>query len=93
MDGDWDWLMTAAYIYTLFLPGAGWAWEFLRRNAEYRADYDRARARRARRLRKADARLMPRGPYRVRGRAAHWGLLFPGELAARRAPRRDLLAA
>ena len=29
--------------YSRSMPSAAWAWEFLRRNQDYRADYERAR--------------------------------------------------
>lgn len=34
-----DWQNDAAYKYTKKLDWAGWAWEFLRRNPEYKADW------------------------------------------------------
>ena len=34
-----DWRSPAAYDYAKTLQSAGLAWEFLRRNPEYRADY------------------------------------------------------
>ncbi|MBF5093747.1 hypothetical protein F1643_03790 [Azospirillum sp. INR13] len=37
MTGTRDWRSAAAYADTAALPVAGWAWEFLRRNPEYRA--------------------------------------------------------
>ncbi|WP_319802070.1 transcriptional regulator domain-containing protein [Azospirillum fermentarium] len=37
MTGTRDWRSAAAYTDTAALPVAGWAWEFLRRNPEYRA--------------------------------------------------------
>ncbi|WP_310116718.1 transcriptional regulator domain-containing protein [Azospirillum sp. BE72] len=37
MTGTRDWRSAAAYADTASLPVAGWAWEFLRRNPEYRA--------------------------------------------------------
>lgn len=33
---------TAAYLYTLSLDGPGLAWEYLRRNPGYRADFAQA---------------------------------------------------
>lgn len=36
-----DWHPAAAYLYALTLDGPGLAWEYLRRNPHYRADYDR----------------------------------------------------
>ncbi|WP_400564392.1 DNA -binding domain-containing protein [Pseudomonas aeruginosa] len=34
-----SWFPTAAYLYVLHLDGAGLAWEYLRRNPAYRADW------------------------------------------------------
>ncbi len=34
-----DWRAPAAYRHTKHLPAAGFAWEYLRRNDEYRNDY------------------------------------------------------
>lgn len=36
-----DWRDPATYAYTQNLTREGWAWEFLRRNPKYRADYSR----------------------------------------------------
>lgn len=33
------WGVSAAYLYTLDLDGPALAWEYLRRNARYRAEY------------------------------------------------------
>ncbi|WP_434211879.1 DUF7011 domain-containing protein [[Pseudomonas] boreopolis] len=37
------WYPTAAYLYTLHLDGPALAWEFLRRNPDYRRDWQRRR--------------------------------------------------
>lgn len=34
-----DWRRAADYAFTERLDGSGWAWQFLRRNPEYRTDY------------------------------------------------------
>jgi len=34
-----DWRAPAAYAHTKSLPAAGFAWEYLRRNDEYRHDF------------------------------------------------------
>ena len=34
-----DWRSPAAYAYTKTIPAAGFAWEYLRRNDEYREDF------------------------------------------------------
>lgn len=36
------WQPSAAYLYVLHLKGPSLAWEFLRRNPDYRADWSRA---------------------------------------------------
>lgn len=36
------WAIEAAYDYTRLLSVDAWAWEFLRRNADYAADWERA---------------------------------------------------
>ncbi len=36
---DPQWQATAAYLYTLSLPPPALAWEYLRRNAQYRDDW------------------------------------------------------
>lgn len=43
MHGDHPWQATAAYLYTLALPPAGLAWEYLRRNVRYRDDWQTRR--------------------------------------------------
>jgi hypothetical protein len=63
---------TANYLYFLDTPGTAWAWEYLRRNPEYRHDWElRAKSRRRAAARPAGAR-----PRRPKDRAAPWGLLF-----------------
>lgn len=37
MTTDMAWQPSAAYLYVLHLDSAGLAWEYLRRNADYRA--------------------------------------------------------
>lgn len=37
-----DWRSPAAYRHTMHLPAAGFAWEYLRRNEDYRQDYNAA---------------------------------------------------
>ena len=34
-----DWRSPAAYGHTKYIPAAGFAWEYLRRNDEYRLNY------------------------------------------------------
>lgn len=36
-----DWRDASSYAYTQALSPEGWAWEFLRRNSEYRAAWSR----------------------------------------------------
>ena len=40
------WGVAAAYLYTLDLDGPALAWEYLRRNRRYRAEYERSTRRR-----------------------------------------------
>ncbi len=35
-----DWRVPEEYRYTAKIPAAGFAWEYLRRNDEYRHDFD-----------------------------------------------------
>lgn len=60
-----DWRAPAAYKHTKNLPAAGFAWEYLRRNDEYRHDFN-AIALNGR----ANAR-------RLEAFAQRWGLRFP----------------
>ncbi len=60
-----DWRSPSAYDYTRDLNSVGVAWEFLRRNPDYRADYANARIRAALETGAAD-------PER------RWGLRFRG---------------
>ncbi|MFT3819582.1 MAG: DUF2285 domain-containing protein [Rubrivivax sp.] len=53
-----DWHPAAAYLYALTLDGPALAWEYLRRNPDYQADYAR----------------QARGSDDEAGRAARWGL-------------------
>ncbi len=75
-EGDYDWL--------LHLPRTAWAWEWLRRNADYRAEWERRRTRGAlASLLKPDSRwplvrLRRPGARRTNG---------DGVLAARGVPR------
>ncbi len=64
---------TAAYLYVLSLDPPGRAWEYLRRNGGYQADWSRKdRIRRDAAAARADWRAEP------------WGLRFPGGPSARR---------
>ncbi len=73
---------TAAYLYILGLDAPGRAWEYLRRNAGYEADWRRH----GRPQRDAAAARAVR-------RAEPWGLRFPGRSRARRPLGRTELAA
>jgi hypothetical protein len=59
-----DWRAPAAYRHTKNLPAAGFAWEYLRRNDEYRHEYQTLVA-----LPRPDAR-------QVEAFAQRWGLRF-----------------
>ncbi len=58
-----DWRSRAAYQDAAAMDPAGLAWEFLRRNPDYRTTYDTASA-------QAD--------HGTDGPARRWGLRFPG---------------
>lgn len=58
-----DWRLRAAYEYAAGMDRAGLAWEFLRRNPDYRTAYEAAPA-------QADDG--------TDGPARRWGLRFPG---------------
>ncbi len=57
-----DWRSRAAYQYATAMEPAGLAWEFLRRNSDYRVAYDTTPA-------QAD--------HGTDGPARRWGLRFP----------------
>jgi len=60
-----DWRAPAAYKHTKNLPAAGFAWEYLRRNDEYRHDFN------------AIARTEEPGVRQLERFAQRWGLRFP----------------
>ena len=60
-----DWRSPAAYGHTKHIPAAGFAWEYLRRNDEYRREF--------RTIALAEG---PNG-HDVEAFAARWGLRFP----------------
>lgn len=60
-----DWRTPAAYRHTTNLPAAGFAWEYLRRNNDYRQEY-RALA----------ASQQPAGRH-VEAFVERWGVRFP----------------
>ena len=62
---------TAAYLYVLSLDPPGRAWEYLRRNVGYQADWRRHGRDR-------------RDNSQIGRRAEPWGLRFPGGPRARR---------
>ena len=64
---------TAAYLYVLSLDHSGRAWEYLRRNAGYRADW-----------RRHDRKHRSEASSLSSPRAEPWGLRFPGRPRARR---------
>jgi hypothetical protein len=63
------WKASAAYLYLLRLQPAALAWEYLRRNPDYRRDWQLAQ----------DSLI------RTDGAPAHWGLRFFRRSAFRRA--------
>lgn len=74
-----NWRRQETYDYIDRLSAAGVAWEFLRRNADYRRDYDRL---------PSDARRQANDAL-----TAQWGLRFPDESCPRRRRRGHLLDA
>lgn len=60
-----DWRSPAAYAHTRTISAAGFAWEYLRRNGEYREDFLSA---------SADGHA---GADRLERFARRWGLRFP----------------
>ncbi len=60
-----DWRAPAAYKHTKNLPAAGFAWEYLRRNDEYRQDFNTMAL-----TGQSSARQLERFAQR-------WGLRFP----------------
>lgn len=74
-----NWRRQETYDYLDRLGPAGLAWEFLRRNATYRRDYDHL---------PSDARLQANDAL-----TAQWGLRFPDESGPRRHRRGHLLDA
>ena len=60
-----DWRTPAAYGYAKRLPAAGFAWEYLRRNDEYRNDFN------------AIALTGRTGGPQLERFALRWGLRFP----------------
>lgn len=60
-----DWRAPAAYKHTTNLPAAGFAWEYLRRNDEYRRDF------------RTMALTGPSGARQLESFALRWGLRFP----------------
>jgi len=59
-------------------PSAIWAWEFLRRNSEYRKDYDAMLADQPKTFELTGGSRLVIGEQRYE-RARHWGLLFPAD--------------
>ncbi|WP_306049902.1 transcriptional regulator domain-containing protein [Oceaniradius stylonematis] len=60
-----DWQSPAAYRHTKQIPAAGFAWEYLRRNDEYRHDFRTVALTRRQSTRELEAF------------AHRWGLRFP----------------
>ena len=61
-----DWRSPAAYAHAKSIPAAGFAWEYLRRDEDYRRDFHRVR-----RLPRLDSDVQTAFSER-------WGLRFPG---------------
>lgn len=65
-----DWRSSAAYEHARTISAAGFAWEYLRRDADYHRDFDRIN-----RLRTIRARVLAAFSER-------WGLRFPARSSA-----------
>lgn len=75
-----DWRSPAAYAHAKSIAAAGFAWEYLRRDEDYRRDFHRVR-----RLPRRDAKA--RVAFSER-----WGLRFPHGPGPLRRPGRTVLA-
>lgn len=60
-----DWRSPAAYKFAKSIPAAGFAWEYLRRDDEYRREY------------RAITTARDPGPERLDAFVQRWGLRFP----------------
>jgi hypothetical protein len=76
-----DWRSPAAYAHAKSIPAAGFAWEYLRRDEDYRRDFHRMR-----RLPRLDGDTQTAFSER-------WGLRFPGGSGSLRRPGRAVLDA
>lgn len=65
-----DWRSSAAYEHARTIPAAGFAWEYLRRDADYHRAFDQINRRKA-----------PRASV-LRAFSERWGLRFPTRPAA-----------
>ncbi|NJL73615.1 MAG: hypothetical protein HC888_19890 [Candidatus Competibacteraceae bacterium] len=85
MPATLDWRTASDYDYTATLDADGWAWEFLRRNQEYRADFEQCRA--------AERAASPAATELMEAASQRWGLRFPGRSRSDRRRSNGLLAA
>jgi len=69
-----DWRHEASYAYTRALPRRGWAWEFLRRNRDFRRDWADASA--SVTAERDCGRLTVLTTRREFGALTSWGLFF-----------------
>lgn len=76
-----DWRSPAAYAHAKSIPAAGFAWEYLRRDEDYRRDFHRVR-----RLSRLDNNAQTAFSER-------WGLRFPDRSGSLRRPGRAILDA
>ncbi|MFG1186246.1 transcriptional regulator domain-containing protein [Xanthobacter aminoxidans] len=74
-----DWRSPAAYAHAKSISAAGFAWEYLRRDDDYRRDFHRMR-----RLQRLDGDAQT-------AFAERWGLRFPGGPSSSRRPGRTVL--
>jgi hypothetical protein len=69
-----DWRHGESYRYTSGLPRRGWAWEFLRRNPDYRRDAAALSTAVSMEARDAGLTVLTAGA--ARRALARWGVLF-----------------
>jgi hypothetical protein len=80
-----DWRSSADDAALNQLERPGFAWEFLRRNQEYRVGYERIIG--------LQSENMPEVANAAADFARRWGLVFRPGPSAQRRPNRDILAA
>jgi len=80
MPATTDWRDARSYDYTAGLDGAGWAWEFLRRNPDYQAEVDQCR--------QLEAAEAPETAQRKEVASQRWGLSISWSIPTSPPPKR-----